>query len=122
MKRVAVIGASKNRDKFGNKALRAYQSQGYEVYPINPREESIEGLDCYPSVSEVQGELDIVSVYVAPEVLAEILPEIAAKGCRELWLNPGSESERVLARADELGLNSVQACSIVALGLSPASL
>ena len=122
MKRVAVIGASKNRDKFGNKALRAYQSQGYEVYPINPREKSIEGLDCYPSVSEVQGELDIVSVYVAPEVLAEILPEIAAKGCRELWLNPGSESERVLARADELGLNIVQACSIVALGLSPASL
>ena len=122
MKRVAVIGASKNRDKFGNKALRAYQSQGYEVYPINPREKSIEGLDCYPSVSEVQGELDIVSVYVAPEVLAEILPEIAAKGCRELWLNPGSESERVLARAEELGLNSVQACSIVALGLSPASL
>ncbi len=122
MKRVAVIGASKNRDKFGNKAVRAYQSQGYEVYPINPREKSIEGLDCYPSVSEVQGELDVVSVYVAPEVLAEILPEIAVKGCRELWLNPGSESERVLARAEELGLNPVQACSIVGLGLSPASL
>jgi len=62
----------------------------------------------------------MISVYVPPAVFLKLLPEIAAKGCDELWLNPGTESEAVLAEAERLGLNIIQACSIVGVGLNPA--
>ena len=120
MSRVAVIGASSNRNKFGNKAVRAYLTQGNEVFPIHPLESLVEGQACFQSISEVPSELDIVSVYVAPHILFDLLPEIAAKGCRELWLNPGTESPEVLERAEQLGLNVIEDCSIVSLGLSPS--
>jgi len=64
----------------------------------------------------------MVSVYLPPPVLLKVLPEIARKGCDELWLNPGTESDEVLAEAERLGLNVIQACSIVGVGMSPASL
>lgn len=120
MSRVAVIGASSNRGKFGNKAVRAYLKRGYEVFPVHPAQSAVEGLSCVPSIGMLASDLDIVSVYVAPSVLVGLLPEIAEKGCGELWLNPGTESPDVLERAKELGLNVIQGCSIVSLGFSPS--
>ena len=122
MKTVAIIGASNNRNKFGNKAVRAYVQQGYTVYPVNPKETEIEGLPVYRSVLDVPSRPQRISVYLPPSVLLKVLPQIAAKGCDELWLNPGTESEEVLAEAERLGLNVVQACSIVGIGLSPGRL
>jgi len=122
MKSVAVIGASNNRAKYGNKAVRAFRQLGYTVYPVNPHETTIEGLPAYPSVDALPARPDMVSVYVPPQVLINILPSIASKGCDELWLNPGSESDEVLAEAARLKLNVIQACSIVAQGLSPETI
>jgi len=65
---------------------------------------------------------DKVSVYVRPEILLKLLPDIAAKGCEELWLNPGTESDEVLAEVERLGLTTIQACSIVGIGVSPSRL
>lgn len=122
MKTVVVLGASADRSKFGNKAVRAFVQTGFTVYPVNPKETSIEGLPCYRTIAEVPVRPQRVSVYLPPAVVLQLLPDIAAKGCDELWLNPGSESTEVLTRAEELGLNVVQACSIVGVGLSPATL
>lgn len=122
MKTVAIIGASNDRRKFGNKAVRAFQQQGYTVYPVNPNETEIEGLPTYKSILDVPGRPDMVSVYLPPTVLVKLLPDIATKGCDELWLNPGTESDDVLAEAERLGLNVIQACSIVGAGVSPATL
>ncbi len=122
MKSVAILGASADRGKFGNKAVRAFHQQGYAVYPINPKETEIEGLKCFRSVSEIPGRPHMVSAYLPPPVLLKVLPEIAAKGCDELWLNPGTESDEVLSEAGRLGLNVVQACSIVGIGVSPGTL
>ena len=122
MKTVAVIGASNDRTKFGNKAVRAHLQQGYTVYPVNPKEEQIEGMPAFKSITDVPVRPERISVYLPPLVLIKLLPEIAAKGCDELWLNPGTESEEVLAEADRLGLNVVQACSIVDVGVSPSHL
>jgi predicted CoA-binding protein len=122
MNTVAVIGASNNRAKFGNKAVRAFQQQGYTVYPVNLKQSEIEGLKAYPSIRDVPIRPQRVSVYLPPPVLLEMLPDIAARGCDELWLNPGTESDAVLAEAGRLGLNVIQACSIVGVGLSPTSL
>jgi predicted CoA-binding protein len=122
MKTVAIIGASNDRTKFGNKAVRAFIQQGYDVYPVNPKEDKIEGLTAYKTIRDIPAWLNRISVYVPPPVLLKLLPEIAARGCDELWLNPGTESPEVLAEAERLGLNVVQACSIVGIGISPATL
>ena len=63
-KTVAVIGASSNRFKFGNKALRAFLSQGFTVFAINPNEKQVEGLTTYPSVLDVPGPIDMATLYV----------------------------------------------------------
>lgn len=122
MKTVAIIGASNDRSKFGNKAVRAFLQRGYEVFPVNPKEKTIEGLPAFQAIADVPGRPDRVSVYLPPAVLLKVLPEIAAKGCDELWLNPGTESDVVLAEAERLGLNVIQACSIVGVGISPSQL
>jgi uncharacterized protein len=121
-KTIAIIGASNDRTKYGNKAVRAYLSQGYAVYPVNPKETLIEGLPVFSKLGDLPVRPQLVSVYVGPATLLKLLPEIAAKGCDELWLNPGTESPEVLAEAARLGLNVVQACSIVGVGMSPADL
>jgi uncharacterized protein len=89
---------------------------------VNPKEGKIEGLTVYPSIRDVPVRPEMVSVYLPPPVLLKILPDIAARGCDELWLNPGTESNQVLAEAERLGLNIIQACSIVGVGMSPSSL
>jgi predicted CoA-binding protein len=122
MKTVAIIGASNNRTKFGNKAVRAFLLKGYKVYPVNPHEARIEGLPVFKSIGEVPERPEMISVYLGPDVLSKVLPEIAAKGCDELWLNPGTESLEVLEQAKRLGLNVIQACSILGVGISPGNL
>jgi predicted CoA-binding protein len=116
---VAILGASANRSKFGNKSVRAHLRQGYEVYPVNPREATIEGLKVYPSLDDVPEPLDRVSVYLPPDVGMSVLEAIAKKRPKELWLNPGAESDALIQKAKSLGLHVIVACSIVDLGTSP---
>ena len=96
--------------------------QGYNVFPVNPNEKEIEDLPAFKTISDVPERPQMVSVYVRPEILLNLLPELAAKGCDELWLNPGTESDEVLPEAERLGLNVIQACSIVGVGVSPSRL
>ncbi len=117
---VAILGASADRRKFGNKSLRAHLRAGYDVLPINPKGGQIEGLPAYASLADVPGgRLDRISVYLPPPATLTALDAIAARGCDELWLNPGTADEAVLAKARELGLNVIEACSIVDLDMSP---
>ena len=122
MKTAVVLGASADRSKFGNKAVRAYVQEGYTVYPVNLKETQIEGLPVLKSIRDVPGKPNIVSCYLPPPAMFKALHDIAAKGCDELWLNPGTESDEVLEEAERLGLNVIQACSIVGLGVSPSDL
>lgn len=119
---VAVIGASNNRGKFGNRAVRAYKEQGYTVVPINPHETEVEGLTTYASVLDVPGPIDMASFYVQPDVGEQVIGEIARKGIAEVWLNPGAESDALIARARALNIQPIVACSIVAIGRNPYTL
>jgi uncharacterized protein len=92
------------------------------VFPVNPKVTELEGLPVFASISALPVRPNLISVYLPPSVLLKVLPDIAAKGCDELWLNPGTESPEVLSEAERLGLNVVQACSIVGVGLSPSQL
>ena len=122
--KVAVIGASADRAKFGNKAVRAFRQAGHEVAPVNPRcagaAACIEGLPAYASVVDVPGRVDVATLYVHPAVGEQVLEDIAAKGIPELWVNPGAESESLLRRAEALGLDTRLQCSILAIDESPA--
>jgi predicted CoA-binding protein len=117
---VAVIGASSDRHKFGNKALRAFRDRGDIAIPINPKETEVEGEKSYASVLDVPGPIDMATMYVAPAVGVKLLEDIAQKGIREVWFNPGADSPEVVERARALGLTPIVACSIVGIGRSPA--
>jgi len=119
---VAVIGASRDRHKFGNRAVRAFREQGYTVVPINPNETEIEGLKAYPSVLDVPGPIDMATMYVPPDVGERLIHEIARKRIAEVWLNPGAESEELIARAKALQIEPIVACSVVAIGVDPHGL
>jgi predicted CoA-binding protein len=118
---VAVIGASKDRRKNGNKAVRTYLESDYKVFPVNPSEESIEGLKTYPRVEMIPEPVEIVSMYVPPAVGIKLLPGIAEKKPNEVWLNPGSESDDLIEAAADLKLRTIVACSMSALGVDPES-
>ena len=118
-KTVAVIGASSNRSKFGNKALRAFQKRGYRVIAVNPNEPEVEGHPTYPSVLDVPGGIDMATMYIPAAQGVKVLDDLARKGVPEIWLNPGADDDPVVERARELGLNIIQACSIIGIGESP---
>jgi uncharacterized protein len=116
---VAVIGASSNPRKFGNRAVRAFRRQGYTVVPINPHEREVDGLKTYKSVLDVPGPIDMATIYVPPEIGEQVIEEIARKKIPEVWLNPGAESDALIARARALDIQPIVACSIIGIGENP---
>ena len=119
-KTVAVIGASSNRHKFGNKALRSFENQGYRVLAINPNEAEVEGHRTFASVLDVPGIIDMATVYVPASAGVGVMEQLAKKGVAEVWLNPGADDDDVVDRARSLGLKVIQACSIIGIGDSPS--
>lgn len=118
--RVMVIGASQNRNKYGYKAVAAYQHQGHEVFPVNPAGGEIAGLPVYTDVGSVPEPIDRVTIYLPPEKGMDVLEPIARRGdVSEVWFNPGAESPEVIEKAKQLGLDPIQACSITAIGERP---
>jgi predicted CoA-binding protein len=120
---VAVVGASPDRHKFGNKAVRAYARQGYQVFPVHPSATAVEGWPAYRSVADVPVDrLDRVTVYLPPAVSLPLLEELARKPAGEVWFNPGADAPEVITQARALGMNVVTGCSIVDIGVSPHEL
>lgn len=117
---VAVVGASSDRSKFGNKALRAFRDAGYRVIPINPNEREVEGIPAFGSVLEVAEPIDMATVYVQPDVGLRLLPEFEQKQIAEIWVNPGAEDDALIDEARRRKLNVIFACSIVGIGRSPS--
>ena len=119
-KTVAVVGASNDRRKFGNKALRAFRDEGHTVIPINPHESHVEGLRAFQSVLDVPERIDMATVYVQPEIALRLLPEFEQKKIGEIWINPGAESDALIEEARRRHLNAIFACSIIGVGRNPS--
>jgi predicted CoA-binding protein len=114
----AVVGASKDRTKYGNRVLRAYQAQGMTVFPVNPGADEIEGLVCYPDLLSLPEQVRGVSVIVPPERGTQVAEQAAEIGVDILWFQPGAESAEASARARQLGLAVIDdgSCFLVATG------
>lgn len=118
-KSIIIVGASADRSKFSNKAVRAYSDIGWTVYPVHPKESVIEGLKCSKTIGDVPGSASTMSLYVPPHVGISLLDDAPGKGVKDVYVNPGAGSPELVARVTELGMNPIEACSIVAVGKSP---
>ena len=119
---VAVVGASNDRTKFGNKAVRAYSMMGHTVFPINPKEKEIEGIEAYSSVLKVPYCINRVTLYVPPEVGIKLVNQFKKVGVKEVYINPGAESEELIEAIKKAGLKPFMACAILAIGVDPSTL
>ena len=91
-----VVGASADRSKYGNRVLRCYLMNGRLAVPVNPKEEKIEGIPCVASVAELPPEVESISVITPPSVTEQVVAEAAAKGIKNIWMQPGAESQRAI--------------------------
>jgi hypothetical protein len=110
-KKFAVIGATDNPDKNGNKIYRNLKKRGYEVYPVNPRLKEVDGDPCYSSIEELPVTVEVVDFVVPPDVTIEILKDCKKLGLDRIWLQPGSENEAAINFCNENNLKVVhQVC------------
>ncbi len=113
-----VVGASTDRDKYGNKVLRCYQMKGLRAIPVNPREKVVEGVACVASVSDLPDGVTSISVITPPAVTVRIVDEAVSKGIRNIWMQPGAESPAAVEKCVKAGINVIAdgSCILVVLG------
>jgi predicted CoA-binding protein len=119
--RFAVVGASNHPAKFGGKVLAAYLRHGLVAHPVNPNEEKVLGRRSYPTLRDLPEPVEAVSIVTPPEVTERIVEDAAAAGVRRVWMQPGAESSRAIARAQELGLDVIAGgpCLLVEIAARP---
>jgi predicted CoA-binding protein len=113
-----VVGASRDRNKFGNRVLRKYLEHGLEAHPVHPKESEIEGLPVFAQVGDLPKKVRSLSIITPPSVTEEIVRQAIAKGIPNLWMQPGAESQVAVRLAKEAGLNVIAdgSCILVELG------
>jgi predicted CoA-binding protein len=116
-KRFAVVGASQDRAKYGNKVLRVYQQNKLDAVPVNPTATEVEGLTAYPDLTSVPGSIDAVSIITPPKVTETVVKQALALGIKNIWMQPGAESEAAVDLATHAGANVIAGgpCILVAL-------
>jgi predicted CoA-binding protein len=114
----AVVGASRDRSKYGNKVLRAYMQTSRAAFPVNPNDEDVEGEKAYPDLASLPEPIHGVSVITPPKVTESIVEQAGTLGIKHIWLQPGAESLQAVQRAKELGMNVISGgpCILVTLG------
>lgn len=113
-----VVGASPHRHKYGNKVLRCYQQNGRRAIPVNPNEQEVEGAACVSSVLDLPDDVRSISVITPPPATERVVEEAVRKGIRNVWMQPGAESERAVATCAAAGINVIAdgSCVLVVLG------
>ncbi len=113
-----VVGASANRDKYGNKVLRCYQQNGRTVIPVNPNETAIEGIPCAATVNDLSADVTSISMITPPAVTAKLVPLAIEKGIQNIWMQPGAEHPDAVALCRQRGVNVIAdgSCLLVVLG------
>ncbi|WP_298622679.1 CoA-binding protein [uncultured Legionella sp.] len=119
----AVLGASSNRAKYGNKVLRCYLQHHKKVYPVNPHEQQIEGLNVIPVLSALPEEVASISIITPPPITEQIVNDAIKKGIKNIWMQPGAESDSAirLCEANHINVIAQGPCILVVLGYNEYS-
>ncbi len=113
----AVVGATAKKDKYGYKVWKKLEQHGYDVYPINPNYEEIDGQKCYKSLKELPKKPDVINFIIPPAAILGMLPMAKEIGVEYLWCQPGAANEEVVLKAEKLGFYIAHnVCVLVELG------
>ncbi len=115
-----VVGASADRNKYGNKVLRCYLQNIRTAIPVNPRESTIEGIEVAASVAELPETVQSLSIITPPAVTIHVIEEAIEHGIENVWMQPGAESNEAIRLAEESGLNVIAdgSCVLVVMGFT----
>ena len=92
----AIVGASNDPSKYGNRVYRTLRDAGYSVFPVNPNEDEIEGARAYPAVGDLPVVPDVVDLVVPPKIGVDVVRQCHEAGVRRVWFQPGAESEEAI--------------------------
>ena len=110
----AVVGASKNPEKYGHKVLADLKKAGYKVAAVNPGEKEVLGLKCYNSILDIGFKIDVAIFVVPPEISEKIIADVKAKNIKNVWFQPGSESKKAIEYCQKNNINfTVNACIMI---------
>jgi uncharacterized protein len=112
---VAVIGASDKPDRYSYQAVMLLKEKGHAVYPVHQRIKEIEGMKVYPSIKDIEVEIDTVSMYVAADISDKIAGDILSKKPWRIIFNPGAENSELDRQARDRGIKSINACTLIML-------
>lgn len=116
---IAVVGASNNSEKYGNRIVRHLVEEGHTVFPVNPKEKIILNLPCYRKVGDIEATVDIVDIVVPPEVTLKVLRYLKTLGRVNVWIQPGAESDEVIQYlekySDQFGIITYNQCIMTSL-------
>lgn len=104
---LAVVGVSRERQKFGNIAYRDLKAKGYRLFPINPNAQNVDGDRCYPNLAALPGPVDGVLIVVPPTETEQVVRDVAAARIRRVWMQPGAESEAAIRFCQQNGIDVV---------------
>lgn len=113
---IAIIGASRDINKYSHKAIKAFLKSGYKVYPINPHASTIAGLKCYADLDDLPEKVEEISIYLPSYLTIGILQSLVGYPVKKIYLNPGSADDIVKSMAKKINLPVVEACSIRSQG------
>lgn len=109
----AVVGASNDETKYGNRIFRSLANSGYQVYPVNPKGGEINGAPVYASLADLPQRPEVVDLVVPPAVTEQIVKQIQQLGLSRVWMQPGAESEAAIAYCREHNIQVVHdACAM----------
>ncbi|MDH7486570.1 MAG: CoA-binding protein [Anaerolineae bacterium] len=112
----AVVGVSQDRQKYGHEVFEALLRKGYQVYPINPKYDEVDGQRCYPSLDELPEKPQVVVTVVPPPVTEKVVESCARLGVGTVWMPPGSWSEQAIETCEAQGIEEVHdVCLVFAL-------
>jgi len=110
---IAVVGASRDPEKYGHQVYRDLREAGYTVYPVNPNAAAILGDRCYPDLESLPVKPDVINVVVPPEVTKEVVKSCKELGITNVWMQPGSESEKAIEYCEANGIDVVYGVCIM---------
>ncbi|HYE12540.1 MAG TPA: CoA-binding protein [Patescibacteria group bacterium] len=117
LKNWAVVGATDDTSKFGYKVYKKLKISEYNVYPVNPKFDEIEGQKCYSSISDINDPIDVISLIVNAKLGMEVIEKANEKGIKNIWCQPGAESQELIAKAKAYGMKIIyNECVLVELG------